>query len=518
MHRFRVRICMKHGGFSEAQALRSMFSRELAMSVASVWKIARVLALVGSCSVVGACSGGWQNPVTRPVTVEPKAATTTARSDDSIRSVVLPGVAGEPDIRVRLLSSTPRAKFGVAGGGTGVFVTTSQLAQAGKPVTRLAPPVEVELSEAGWQLKDVAGVIARFDRNAEVVVGPDENLMASSTVGVGQPMYAGGNLAVKARQSGLGGPMLTVNSLKYTGRMRLLARTDTGTRNFDVIEELGLEDYLKGVVSAEMLKNWPLEAYRVQAVAARSYAIHERARSRAAGARFDVEASVADQAYNGSVEQPLPAQAVADTRGIVLTWGGNILRAYYSSTSGGRPASAKDTWPTGKGYEYNLAGPLQAQAREEYGSSSPWYKWTIARTLNDVTTRIRAFGKEKRLPVANLTSIATIQPLGFNAGGRPNKYLITQTGGGAYTLGSEELRWALNTEVAGLTKIEKANRCHSGDIEVVITGDVVRINGRGFGHGVGMDQWATKELADKGEPWKKIIMMFYPGADVSRAY
>src|SRR5207248_1928652 len=100
-------------------------------------------------------------------------------------------------------------------------------------------------------------------------------------------------------------------------------------------------------------------AYEAQAVAARSYALHERERASALGLAFDVESSDKDQVYGGASASGPVREAVASTRGVVLMDGEKLLRAYFSSTCGGRAASARDTWPIGPGYEFNLAAPLQ---------------------------------------------------------------------------------------------------------------------------------------------------------------
>src|SRR5204862_447588 len=132
-----------------------------------------------------------------------------------------------------------------------------------------------------------------------------------------------------------------------------------------------------------------LTAFQVQAVCARTYALHERARAARLGRDFDLEASTYDQAYNGGAPLPVALQAVADTRGVVITWQGHILRAYYSSTCGGRTASAKDIWPTGPGYEFNLDAPIQAQHRESACEASPRYRWDAVRDRAELSQRMK---------------------------------------------------------------------------------------------------------------------------------
>src|SRR5690606_21035761 len=136
------------------------------------------------------------------------------------------------------------------------------------------------------------------------------------------------------------------------------------------------ESYLPGVVAKELYQTWPLPTFQAQAVCARSYALHERGRARAAGRLFDVEATTQDQVFAGATDLPVAHSAVESTRGQVITYRGGVLRAYYSSTSGGRAASAADTWPTGPGFEFNQAFPLQAAPRQYFDQASPAYRWT----------------------------------------------------------------------------------------------------------------------------------------------
>jgi stage II sporulation protein D len=306
------------------------------------------------------------------------------------------------------------------------------------------------------------------------------------------------------------------NGKAYPGILTLVGRSEGAT--FDVINRVPLEDYLRGVVAAEMFSGWPLASYQAQAVTARSYALSERARSRAVGAPFDVEAGTRDQAYGGASDNPIVARAVSDTRGVVLTWNGDVLRAYYSSTCGGRPAAARDTWPTGPGMTYNLAGPLQGQPRDHACQAASYYRWTVTRPRAELTSRFKAFGREAGLPIKALTSIESIRPAGVNASGRPNRFLVVQPGGQSYTLTGEELRRAANQEGPGLPPVTAANRVHGSDVEIVVGGTTATFTGRGFGHGVGLCQWCAKGFADRGEAWTAILARFYPGARTEKVY
>lgn len=425
-----------------------------------------------------------------------------------VRAVV-PGVVGEPDMRIRLGNAISAVSIGTTGSES-VWVG----GPAARSPARMRPPVAVRLTESRWELTDAAGLVGAFERTGELVLSPvDPSLDAAAAGPAGR-----GNGATGAAKMPPATPALTLNGARYPGSLRLLPRSDASPRAFDVIEHLEMEEYLKGVVSAELPAQWPVGAFRAQAVAARSYAIHERARSRAAGKAFDVEASVMDQAYKGMSELPQAVQAVRETRGVVLTWLGQPLRAYYSSTAGGRAASARDTWPIGPGYEYNLSGPLQATQRDYAGESSPYNRWTIIRARAELTQRLRAWGRANGHPVKNITALDSIKTGAVNEVGRPTRYLVLQPGGQSYTLPAEGLRQACNTDVEGLPAIRRESRVNSGDMEVSVSGDTVTIKGRGFGHGVGMCQYSAKGLTEKGETWQKILMNFYPGAELKKAY
>ncbi len=103
-----------------------------------------------------------------------------------------------------------------------------------------------------------------------------------------------------------------------------------------LVNSLPLEDYLKGVVPAEMPSKWNMEALKAQAIAARSYAVATRNAGKHASQGFDLVDTTADQAYGGaSVEKNSTSQAVDETKGIVLIQDKKVLPTYYHASSGG---------------------------------------------------------------------------------------------------------------------------------------------------------------------------------------
>jgi stage II sporulation protein D len=132
-----------------------------------------------------------------------------------------------------------------------------------------------------------------------------------------------------------------------------------------VINDLPLEQYLYGVVPAEMPSTWLSAALESQAVAARSYALA----SRRGGAAFDVYADGRSQAYLGaSVETPAANEAVDETAGEVLLYNGNVADTLFSSSTGGRTQSAADAFgPPGRPYLVSVSDP--------FDKISPYHDW-----------------------------------------------------------------------------------------------------------------------------------------------
>ena len=479
----------------------------------------RMACMLAVAVVAAAVEGGCDSfsiPGIDDTSNKPASTTKTPAGPTDIESAVIPGIAGEPDMRVRLRDAATTTKIGVSLGDT-VWVMP---VDGSRPPASLRSPVTVALDGSNWTLSDPAGLIARYPRATEIELAPEREML---NVGTAPVAGTSGNLARAATANNLA-PKITLDGGRFGGKLRLQSRPDGTPRSFDVIEQVGVEEYLKGVVTAEMFPKWPYEAFCTQAVCARSYALHQRANARSTGQKFDVESSVKDQAYKGAVDSGPAVEAVIATEGVVLTWNGQVLRAYYSSTCGGRPGSARDTWPITRGYEYNLAGPIQAVAPGSsgtrdatLGSSSPYYRWQTARSRAETVSRLKAWGQVNGHPIRELNGLTSITQAGSNAAGRPTKFVVAGAGR-TFELSAEQLRFAFNQEVKGLPQIVKETRVNSGDMEATLAGDVVNIKGRGFGHGVGMCQYSVKELADKGKGWREIVPMFYPGAKLNKAY
>ena len=129
----------------------------------------------------------------------------------------------------------------------------------------------------------------------------------------------------------------------YRGDFYITSRSS----NVTLINQLGLEDYLKGVVPAEMPSRWNEEALKAQAIAARSYAVATSSAGKHASKGFDLVDTTADQVYGGaSAEKASTTRAVNDTKGIVLVQNSRVLPTYYHASSGGKTK----VWSSGSSF------------------------------------------------------------------------------------------------------------------------------------------------------------------------
>ncbi len=124
-------------------------------------------------------------------------------------------------------------------------------------------------------------------------------------------------------------------------------------KKLTVINRLPIELYLLGVVPSEMPSSWNKEAHKAQAIAARSYAVANLNKRGSKG--YDLLDNTYDQAYGGaSAENKKTNQAVVDTKGIVITYKGKVVPAYYHASSGGRTVNSGAAWANNAPYLHSV--------------------------------------------------------------------------------------------------------------------------------------------------------------------
>jgi stage II sporulation protein D len=303
---------------------------------------------------------------------------------------------------------------------------------------------------------------------------------------------------------------VSINGKAYRGRFRFVPTT-TAAGQFDVINDVDIDGYLKSVVPREMFPGWTLEAYKAQAIVARTYALYTAKTS--GGKGWDLFPDTRSQVYGGlASETPKAQQAVDETSGVVVAAGPQghekIFKAYFSACCGGITQSAWDAF----GDAYSL--PLSERNVGPVCNIGPSFNWgPIVVKKDELTRRFRAWGASKDRPEKNMQPVQTVRVSQSNRYGRPVRFEVTDTGGNRYSWRSEELRWAVNADAA------KGSTLFSSFCKIVDDGDSIHfLDGHGHGHGVGMCQWCAQARSLAGWPHENIVLSSYPTAKLVRAY
>ena len=315
-----------------------------------------------------------------------------------------------------------------------------------------------------------------------------------------------GELAIRPADVGA----LTVNGSAHRGQYRFVP---VGPNQFDVVNDVEMDDYLYSVVSKELYASWHSEAYRAQAIAARTYALFEK-NSRSDTRYWDVWPDEKSQVYGGlAAETPKSRDAVDATRGIVLAWGPEgderIFKAYFSSCCGGVTQNVEDVFggPPMKALSAQHVGPVCSAATR--------FNWgPIVVTKAELASRFAAYGARRNSPEQQIKAVRSITISQRNAHGRPTRFEVIDGAGLKYSWHAEQLRWAVNTNAAPGTSL------YSSFVETIINeSDRVRfVGGHGHGHGVGMCQWCLQARALAGIKHEDMLLYAYPGAKLLRAY
>jgi stage II sporulation protein D len=176
------------------------------------------------------------------------------------------------------------------------------------------------------------------------------------------------------------GPLQVVGLGLYRGSLEF--RPDGGG-GVQTVDALGLDDYVRGVISAEMPASWPAQALEAQAVAARTYAIT----TSVAGNGYTLYPDTRSQMYGGvAAETPATDAAVAATSGQVVTYNGSPVTTYFFSSSGGHTENVEDAWAGA------AAAPWLRGVPDPYdsaGGQNPYYRWSFNLSLTSAAAKLR---------------------------------------------------------------------------------------------------------------------------------
>ena len=249
------------------------------------------------------------------------------------------------------------------------------------------------------------------------------------------------------------------------------------------IETIPLEEYLVGVLAGEMPSSYDIEALKAQAVAARTYTLKKIKTNKEK--EYDVVDSTNDQVYldeeqlrnnwQQSYEQNINKikQAVEETKGEYLTYKGEIIKAFFFSTSSGKTENCEDV------FGENL--PYLVSVASTWDENSPSYENTQQFTKQE-------FYKKLELPYEEVLNIEIKR----NETNSINTIIIN------------------NKEIKG-TEFRKKLDLKSTNVEIEQINNKIIITSKGYGHGVGLSQYGAKEMANLGYKYNEILEYYYKG-------
>lgn len=268
---------------------------------------------------------------------------------------------------------------------------------------------------------------------------------------------------------------------------------------------LDLEDYLVGVVAAEMPANFEIEALKAQAVAARTFTVKRLKRFGGAGSRLYPKADLSDNPSDGQAwmsEDSMKKKwgvlgctrnlarirrAVSETRGLILTYQGRPAEAIYHSTCGGRTEDAREVW--GKSLPYLRGVPCG------FDNHSPRYRQTYRLSLSQVA---KTMGSQHGPQARTVTTSKTA----FGVVGQ------TATGRARYV--------SLSGVLYEGERFRQAFGLNSPRFRFAVSGNNLVLTTIGYGHGVGLCQYGADGMSKAGRKFHQVLAYYYPGTELAR--
>lgn len=296
--------------------------------------------------------------------------------------------------------------------------------------------------------------------------------------------------------------LIIVNNRKYRGRIKVI-NVDGSVK---LINQISLEDYIKGVMTKEMPvgkgdENY--EALKAFAIAARTYAINKIFNSRT---YFDIYTDIRDQVYGGAdSEHPLSNKAVDETKNMILTYNDEPAIIFYHSTCGGYTESSVNIF-TKEDVPY-----LQSikDGNPAYCSISPNFVWKENISEKEFIKRLAG----SRLIKNSNWSIEKLNIKSRFPSGRINELEIivkNNDGLNSVSIFGNQIRTIIkNQSGTGLLR--------SNNFMIALDSNRnIEITGKGSGHGVGLCQWGAIGQSKSGKNYREILSHYFPGTEIKK--
>lgn len=253
--------------------------------------------------------------------------------------------------------------------------------------------------------------------------------------------------------------------------------------------ELPLETYVAGVVAAEIASDFPIDAIRAQAVAARTYAVYKMASGRPDA---HPDADVCDDFHHCAAYRDIAVetaagndlsrvqQAVQDTAGEILTYDGAPIAAVFHCVSGPRTEAALDVWGEDVPYLQSVVSPG--------GTAYDGYEAAVTVSADEFRQKVA-----DAFPAADVSSAPSEW---FKASTRSDAGGVITVKLGGVTVEGTDVR-----ELFGL---------QSTNFTITTTDDSITFHTIGYGHGVGLSQYGAKYMAEQGADYAEILAHYYP--------
>ena len=333
----------------------------------------------------------------------------------------------------------------------------------------------------------------------------------------------------------------TPNGTQYRGSFSVVK---SGS-NVQIVNRLDLENYLKGVIPNESPASWHLEALKAQTVAARSYTLSNSK---------VLSSTTKDQMYKGyTSEHKNTNAAVEATKDLVVKYNGKLVQAYYYSTSGGRTANIGDVW--------NSTQVPQFVSVDDSIEVSPYKNWSVQIPISNILTKFGFSTKDQLLDIkltkgganGEVTAVTAVTSAGEktitgNETVMRNVFLdannqslksswfdvaFTKPAGGGNNITVQQANGQTSIDSLNGASVQTANgvvSIPSGSVNVqtregIVTSGTgstqtgiqsVTVNGKGYGHRIGMSQYGAKARAEAGWTYDRILKHYYQGVTIEK--
>lgn len=404
-------------------------------------------------------------------------------------------------------------------------------------------------SDEGFIIKKGDEII-RVDAGELVDVYPDSEYMSEGRI-ILEPMGLNNAITVLSIERSYGNPF-------YYGELEIACENGS----LVIINELPLEEYLYHVVPSEMPAGFGVEALKVQAVCARSYAYRHILNNSYRSYGAHVDDSVGYQVYNNIKAQPDSTQAVKETYGQVMVNEGEVVAAYYYSTSCGY-MSDLSLWGGESGgiYREKTVNPkgnsmdlsedeafksfIYSTDESDYDYEFPFYRWSVELDRESFGGHINQYlklrhasdsgnilmknanGEYETCDEPYIGELLAFETAERTTSGAVRKIIIHGTAGDVMVCGELNIRYVLGpgdekitTHTQTDTTFEFLPSAYIYIEELYEDGAVTgyRITGGGYGHGIGMSQNAVSAMVKQGMRYDDILEFFYNNIDIMNIY